>query len=248
MKNLIIITLILIICSAVIAQELENDIIQINYEKKSPAKAMMLSSLFPGAGQFYANRRSITTYIFPIIEIGLIAGYFINYNDGLDKEADYQDFADPLYNRSHQHSAENDIIPNNMSYYEDHFRLDDDDTQHFYEDIGKYDKYIFGWIDWFDIYARGENGEFTSPSWIWDGEGIDMKIAGVDTLNSDSEYYVTNTYGSEYSWSVNTAIIVPSTHNVHWQSLCTHPPCQCRKAFCIKMRASQFFKRRKDEK
>ncbi|MDP8202836.1 MAG: hypothetical protein P9M11_11955 [Candidatus Tenebribacter burtonii] len=190
MKKTFIITLILIICSAAIAQEIDNDIIQINYEKKSLAKAMLLSSLFPGAGQFYANRRSITTYIFPLIEIGLIAGYFINYNQGLDKEADYQNFADPLYNRDHQHDAENDIIPHNTSYYEDHFRLDDENTQHFYEDIGKYDKYIFGWIDWFDIYARGEDGEFTSPNWNWDD--TTNKITGVDTLNADSEYYIGN--------------------------------------------------------
>ncbi len=201
MKKILMITLILIICSATIAQELDNDIIQINYEEKSLAKAMLLSSLFPGAGQFYANKRSITTYIFPLIEIGLIAGYFINFNEGLDKETAYEDFADERYNRDHQHDAQDDIIPYNMSYYGKHFRLDgiEDDgtiwnnnTQHFYEDIGKYDKYIFGWIDWFDIYARGVNGEFTSPNWSWDGEGSDKKIAGVDTLNSDSEYYIGN--------------------------------------------------------
>ena len=202
MKNLIIITLILIICSAVIAQELENDIIQINYEKKSPAKAMMLSSLFPGAGQFYANRRSITTYIFPIIEIGLIAGYFINYNEGLDKEADYQDFADLHYNRDHQHYAETDLINdpmNNSSFYDDHFRLDDDNTQHFYEDIGKYNKYVFGWDDWFDIYATDEAGNTVSPEWLWEEttEGKNMWI-GNDATNPDSEYYDSN-YSDPYT-------------------------------------------------
>lgn len=199
MKKILTLTLIFFICTISFAQELQNDIIQVNYEQKSLAKAMLLSSLFPGAGQFYANKKSITTYIFPLIEIGLIAGYFINYNDGLDKEAAYEDFADPLYNRDYQHDAENDIIPHNTSHYNDHFRLDDENTQHFYEDIGKYDKYIFGWIDWFDIYARGDNGEFTSPNWNWDGEGSEMEIAGVDTLNSDSEYYIGNesAYDSE---------------------------------------------------
>jgi len=200
MKKIFMITLILLICSAAIAQELDNDIIQVNYEKKSLAKAMLLSSLFPGAGQFYANHKSITTYIFPLIEIGLIAGYFINYNEGLDKEAAYEDFADPLYNRAHQHLTENDIINddlNNTNFYDNHFRLDDDDTQHFYEDIGKYDKYLFGWIDWFDIYARGDNGQFTSPTWIWDTST--NRIIGVDTLNANSEYYIGNesAYDSE---------------------------------------------------
>ena len=168
MKKIFIITLILIICSAVFAQELENDIIQINYEKKSPAKAALLSSLFPGAGQFYANRRSITTYISPIIEIALIAGYFINYNQGLDKEADYEDYADDNYKRIQQYEVQELVIElhNDDIYTNTHFRLDgidkdedgnlisiwDNNTQHFYEDIGKYDMYIFGWDDWYGGY------------------------------------------------------------------------------------------------
>ena len=161
MKKIFIGTLILIICSAAIAQELDNDIIQINYEKKSLAKAALLSSLFPGAGQFYANRRSITTYLFPLIEIGLIAGYFINYNEGLDKEAAYEDYADDNYDRDHQFEVQELVIDlhNDDIYTASHFRLDgidaengiiwENNTQHFYEDIGKYDKYIFGWDDWY---------------------------------------------------------------------------------------------------
>ncbi len=202
MKKGFLITLILIICSAAIAQELDNDIIQINYEKKSLARAMMLSSLFPGAGQFYANRRSITTYIFPLIEIGLIAGYFINYNQGLDAEADYQDFADTHYNRDHQHYAENDLINdpmNNSNFYDDHFRLDDDNTQHFYEDIGKYNKYVFGWNDWFDIYATDDAGNTVSPEWLWEEttEGKNMWI-GNSVTNPESEYYNSN-YSDPYT-------------------------------------------------
>ncbi len=202
MKKGFLITLILIICSAAVSQELDNDIIQINYEKKSLAKAMMLSSLFPGAGQFYANRRSITTYIFPLIEIGLIAGYFINYNQGVDAEADYQDFADIHYNRDHQHYAENDLINdpmNNSNFYDDHFRLDDDNTQHFYEDIGKYNKYVFGWDDWYDIYATDEAGNTVSPEWLWEEttEGKNMWI-GNDVTNPESEYYNSN-YSDPYT-------------------------------------------------
>lgn len=202
MKKSFMITLILVICSAAIAQELDNDIIQINYEKKSLAKAMMLSSLFPGAGQFYANRRSITTYIFPLIEIGLIAGYFINYNQGLDAETDYQDFADIHYNRDHQYYAEDDLINdpmNNSNFYDDHFRLDDENTQHFYEDIGKYNKYVFGWDDWFDIYATDEAGNIVSPEWLWEEttEGKNMWIGNAVT-NPESEYY-NSSYSDPYT-------------------------------------------------
>ena len=202
MKKIFLVTLILIICSAAIAQELDNDIIQINYEKKSLAKAMMLSSLFPGAGQFYANRRSITMYIFPLIEIGLIAGYFINYNQGLDEENDYQDYANLYYDRSHQHYAENDLIGdpmNNSNFYDDHFRLDDENTQHFYEDISKYNKYVFGWNDWFDIYATDDSGNTVSPEWLWEEttEGKNMWIGNAVT-NQESEYYDSN-YSDPYT-------------------------------------------------
>ncbi len=204
MKKIFLVTLILIICSAAIAQELDNDIIQINYEKKSLAKAMMLSSLFPGAGQFYANRRSITMYIFPLIEIGLIAGYFINYNQGLDEENDYQDYADLYYDRNQQHYAANDLIGdpmNNSNFYDDHFRLDDENTQHFYEDISKYNKYVFGWNDWFDIYATDDAGNTVSPEWLWEEttEGKNMWIGNAVT-NQESEYLIGNSnYSDPYT-------------------------------------------------
>lgn len=202
MKKIFLVTLILIICSAAIAQELDNDIIQINYEKKSLAKAALLSSLFPGAGQFYANRRSITTYIFPLIEIGLIAGYFINYNQGLDEENDYQDYADLYYDRSHQHYAESDLISdpmNNSNFYDDHFRLDDENTQHFYEDISKYNKYVFGWNDWFDIYATDEAGNTVSPEWLWEETAGEKNMwIGNNVTNQESEYYDSN-YSDPYT-------------------------------------------------
>jgi hypothetical protein len=197
------ITLILVICSIAFAQELNNDIIQVNYEKKSLAKAMILSSLFPGAGQFYANKRSITTYIFPIIEIGLLAGYFINYNNGLDKEDDYQIFANDHYNREHQYYAENDLIndpANNSNFYNDHFRLDDTNTQHFYEDIGKYNKYVFGWDDWFDIFAINGEGNTVSPEWLWEetAEGKNLWI-GNNVTNPSSTYLPNSNYSDPYT-------------------------------------------------
>ena len=55
---------------------------------------------------------------------------------------------------------------NNSSFYDEHFRLDDTNTQHFYEDIGKYPRYVFGWTDWFQIYSKNNNGEIVSPDWI----------------------------------------------------------------------------------
>ena len=181
------------ICFPLFAQEIRNDIITVNYDKKSVAKAMLLSSLFPGAGQFYANPKSFTTYVFPIIEVGLWVGFFHYYSMGVNKEEDYENFADKYYDRDRQYYAQEDLkinAPNATTYnfYKDHFRLDDTNTQHFYEDIGKYNKYIFGWADWYDIYANSEYGDIV---WLWDTtnpEGKNLWI-GNEVTNHESDYY-----------------------------------------------------------
>ncbi len=212
---------------SVSAQEIRNDIIQVNYEKKSVSKAMILSSLFPGAGQFYANRRSITTYIFPIIEIGLWVGYFHYYNQGLDKEDEYEKWAnqepindvgylgdcpyinpdtnqpyykdgDPIYRygrERHDFAVDDFLIENNNPSYENHFRLDDTNTQHFYEDIGKYNKHIFGWYDWFNIYATNDEGNWTNViNWNFedDANGLDDWIGMGAPANPMDSLYIEN--------------------------------------------------------
>ena len=44
-----------------------NDLIKINYNRKNAQLAMAMSMLVPGAGQFYANKTVLTTYIFPVL-------------------------------------------------------------------------------------------------------------------------------------------------------------------------------------
>jgi len=62
-----------------------NDLIKINYNRKNAQLAMAMSMLVPGAGQFYANKTVLTTYIFPVLEIGLIGGLVYFNNQGKDK-------------------------------------------------------------------------------------------------------------------------------------------------------------------
>jgi hypothetical protein len=47
--------------------------------------------------------------------------------------------------------------------------LDDNNSQHFYEDIGKYSHYVFGWADWYYTFAANEQGEFMYPNWYPEG-------------------------------------------------------------------------------
>jgi hypothetical protein len=99
MKKLLVILVVTALMLPLVAQDNEdeeiiNDIIEVKYEPKSAAKAMIMSSIFPGTGQAYANYKSITTYIFPLIEIGLWYGMYHFQQEGEDKEASYQDYAD----------------------------------------------------------------------------------------------------------------------------------------------------------
>ena len=239
--KIILILTIICLCVPLIAQDSnDDDIFDVKFEQKSAKKAMLLSTLFPGAGQFYANPKSITTYLFPILEIGLWTGYFYYQNEGKKIEDDYEEYAnkeiigtyaedvnfiytdhngnqiqidieagDPIYryDRRRQFFVQEDLIENSAnSFYDNHFRLDETNTQHFYEDIGKYNKYIFGWADWFDVYATNNDGEWSAPSddsgpegtyWIWDSN----KWVGNVQQNDNSEYYNStyDTYGGVYS-------------------------------------------------
>ena len=190
----------------------EDDLFRMEFTKKSAAKAMLLSALFPGAGNFYANPKSITTYIFPLIEIGLWYGY-IHYNkQGDDKTEEYKYYATGevigyddeypngeihRYSKADQYWTEDFFIddPENIYYDEDYFLLDDDNSQHFYEDIGKYDKYLFGWYDWHNIYATMNNSPDetnTNPIWNFDNGSW----TGNNPINYSSEYFINNE--SEY--------------------------------------------------
>ena len=175
-KILTCLTIIMISISGVFAQiyvpedeEVWYDEVGYRGERKSATTAIILSSIFPGSGHFYANRRTVGTYIFPVLEIAMWAGFIHFNNKGQDIERDYMAFADQHYDRIRQTSVQTNLINNENSsdiYNDIHFRLDATNTQHFYEDIGKYNKYIFGWEDWYDIYF--EHG----VQWEFDGEGL----------------------------------------------------------------------------
>lgn len=201
MKKVVIIALMLLISAGVLGQDLEldNDIFQTEHKQKNAQKAMLFSALIPGVGQFYANPKAITAYIFPVLEFGLWYGYVYYKNEGDDITKQYEDFADQNYNRDNQYQIQEYLIIHEDSddnFYDGHFRLDHENTQHFYEDIGKYDKYIFGWNDWTDIYARNPGQSWlTSPSWEFE-EG---KLSDVAVKNFDSDYYLGSEELYDYS-------------------------------------------------
>ena len=198
-KNLFFATLILMIICNLSAQTTEEEIIEYKYNMKSVAQAALMSAVLPGSGQYYANKKSITTYIFPIIEIGLWYGLISNNKKGSDAEADYEFWAvgedisadrEPAkyrYDRDRYNEATADLMAAaNNAFYDNHFRLDETNTQHFFEDIGKYNRYIFGWADWYEVYAE------SGYNWIWDDDSA-ASLQWVGNHPTNIEYF-----GDEY--------------------------------------------------
>ena len=154
---------------------------KINANHKSAKKAMLLSSIFPGSGEFYVSKKSITAYIFPVLEVGFWTGYLYYNQKGDDEENKYKKYADEYYDRDKQFHTQRlliDVHEGTDDVYDDGhqdewgngglFRLDKQNTQHFYEDIAKYDKYVFGWQDWYAHNVLENNDGSISSNWVWE--------------------------------------------------------------------------------
>lgn len=97
-----------------------------------------------------------------IIILFLVSCDTTDNNKELSKEA--KDFVNAHYSIEHQHQIEEIMIEAariidgdeelHPLYNSDFFHLYEFGTDYFYEDIGKYNKYIFGWDDWYEKYAE----------------------------------------------------------------------------------------------
>ena len=150
------------------------------------------SMLLPGAGQHYAIKVILRPH--SPIRSGMIADLIYN-NSGKDK-AGMRTLCQRIlhtlgngdvimtkrYDRDRQHRVESILLGLNASdiYESSYFRLDGDNTQHFYEDIGKYPHYVFGWADWYYHFATDQDGvdldpiwypggHEDNPGWVWHG-------------------------------------------------------------------------------
>jgi hypothetical protein len=163
---------------------------------------VLYSALVPGAGELSMGyeKRGIALLA---AEITAWAGYFYYNNDGLDKRDEYEAFADQYWNQDKwiddhpcptlpptdrtledieqcgQESSGSGLWPGYIPWVSK-----EEDKQHYYENIGKYDWYISGWSDWdpaADPYEkqtdlrtqyramRGESNDAldTANSFIW---------------------------------------------------------------------------------
>lgn len=213
--------------------EIENDLIQVNYQKKSAKLAVAMSAVLPGAGSIFVNPKRWVGYIFPIIEGALIYSYISYRQDATDQERAYEKFVNgeditvtdpngnviyegPRYNRDFQNMVQAFVSDVNSADIYDvngqngYYRLDEKNTQHFYEDAGKYKKYIYGWVDWYEKYAYNGGEDPENPVSLMDGYTdpiINWSTSSDDFNHIILGYQITNDNYSEDSYNgLNTTM------------------------------------------
>jgi hypothetical protein len=124
---------------------------------------VLYSALVPGLGELSMGyeKRGIALMA---VEVAAWTGYFIYHNDGLDKRDEYEAFADAHWDMQkwlYDHPCP--TADSTLASVEECGKASsgsgawpgyipwvpkEEDKQHYYENIGKYDWYISGWQDW----------------------------------------------------------------------------------------------------
>ena len=143
-----------------------------HFKGKSTKRGFLYSLILPGAGEFYAGSK-IKAVLFVGLEAAFWTGYFSNHKKGKDKEDEYLKYADATWDvyaysdslQAHYGldkdsvtgividtpgvffaSPTDSIVISHSIYLELGQDLKKD--QQYYEMIGKYDQFRFGWDDY----------------------------------------------------------------------------------------------------
>jgi len=147
---------------ALAAQEIDRDIY--GFTSKSTKRGFILSLLLPGAGEFYADSK-IKAGIFLGLEALFWTGYLSYHGKAEKKEDEYIDFANLYWSKDtfrdsllsiYEWDIYDSTIPtgktlrnesrNDSVVIVEH--LPDTKTQQYYEMVGKYDQFRYGWDDY----------------------------------------------------------------------------------------------------
>jgi hypothetical protein len=124
---------------------------------------VLLSTLMPGVGEIYLGYRWRGAALVTL-EVAAWAGYFYYRNEGLDSREAYESFADQYWNYQkwigdHKDGGQGYTLEEleeagrNKAGSQDWpgyipWVSKEEDKQHYYENIGKYDWFISGWQDY----------------------------------------------------------------------------------------------------
>lgn len=134
-------------------------------QEKSPKTAFFLSLLVPGLGELYSGAKWRAVGFMASEGFTWLA-YFSWRGKGNDLKADFRAYADQHWSESRYRAwqAYNRSQPQSEQYYETETLPDkvNGDTQQYYELIGKYPQFIFGWDD-VPLPFSSNNQDLESP-------------------------------------------------------------------------------------
>ncbi|MCD6163216.1 MAG: hypothetical protein J7K40_12525 [candidate division Zixibacteria bacterium] len=131
------------------------------FDAKSTKKAFFYSLLVPGAGEYYAGSK-IKPFVFVGIEAMIWTGYFMYDKKGDDKKEEYRNYADDHYEWWTFIQWWNTLDSTEQDTFSHRLPWDDDintaiKDHEYYENIGKYDQFQYGWDD-ISTYPPGVPG------------------------------------------------------------------------------------------
>jgi hypothetical protein len=140
----------------------EDDLFKVKHH--STGRAFLYSLILPGAGELYTGSK-LKAALFLGIEAFSWYQYISNYGDGQDLEDEYRAYADQYWSPGDYRAWLVDVkgVPSDtLSYRGDDglpatftHKLPAFKTQQYYEMIGKYDQFVFGWDD--TDYNKGDS-------------------------------------------------------------------------------------------
>lgn len=143
---------------------LPSDIFSFSY--RSPGRAFFYSLLIPGGGQIYTGSKTKAA-VFIGVEAALWVGYFSMHSDGQKKQDQYVDYANQHWSPELYTNwliEELGITDDSSTYYDANgqphefsHHLPDVKNQQYYEMVGKYDQFLYGWKD-----TNYRSGDMTS--------------------------------------------------------------------------------------
>jgi len=128
----------------------EEELYKINH--KSTGRAFLFSLILPGAGEIYTGSK-LKAALFFGVEAFSWYSYITSYSDGQDLEDLFKNYASDYWDPSSYRAwlVEVKGVPSDtLEWMEDStftHHLPDFMTQQYYEMIGKYDQFLFGWSD-----------------------------------------------------------------------------------------------------
>lgn len=118
---------------------------QLLRSSKSPPKGLLLSLVFPGLGEIYAESW-VKGLLFLGVEATAWSLYVSNHNKGEDLKDEFKAYAAEYWSEDRWNSWW-DSLPQEERELRAHHTLPETKTQQYYEMIGKYMKFNAGWAD-----------------------------------------------------------------------------------------------------